>query len=108
MNFLLENGQLLTLDARDFVAAGGEGRVYAVRDLAYKIYDDPARALNAAKLSELSALDDPRCVRPLELVRDPADGSPRGYAMRFVRGAIPMAALGATTQRRPASGRSTA
>ncbi|HKQ73512.1 MAG TPA: hypothetical protein VJ810_07295 [Blastocatellia bacterium] len=50
---------------------------------AYKIYADPTRAIPLAKIDELSALDQPNIIRPLDLIVD-GKNTPVGYSMRSV------------------------
>lgn len=74
----------LTLSQTDFVASGGEGRIYARGEVAYKIYDDPSRTIPRGKLNELSAIRDPCVVSPDALLLDQR-AVPIGYAMQFVK-----------------------
>ena len=80
----LPSGKKVALPPRAFVAAGGEGSVYARGDVAYKIYDDPARAIAAAKIAELARIAHPGVLVPREILLRESDGAPIGYTMRFV------------------------
>jgi hypothetical protein len=73
----------LRLGRSDFKAQGGEGAVYVKGSTAYKIYADPTRAIPLAKIDELSALDQPNIIRPLDLILD-GKNTPVGYSMRSV------------------------
>ncbi len=93
MKLHLDDGSRVVLHQADFVAAGGQGAVYAKGDTAYKIYSDPAATLSEEKLRELAAIRSPRVIRPLALLHDRKSGRPVGFTMRFVRDAIPLAQL---------------
>lgn len=73
----------LRLGRSDFKAQGGEGSVYVKGSTAYKIYANPRRAIPLAKIDELSALDQPNIIRPLDLILD-GKNTPVGYSMRSV------------------------
>lgn len=62
---------------------GGEGTVYASGNLAYKIYHDPKKMIPEGKFNELSSLDDPRILRPKDVLVN--RNKPVGYTMRFVK-----------------------
>ena len=85
MRLVVEGGGEVTLGQQDFVARGGEGTVYARAGTAYKVWDDPARVVPAAKLRELAAIRDPRVIRPERRLLDPR-GAPVGITMRHVSG----------------------
>lgn len=97
-----ERGRRLRFTAADFIAEGGQGRLYARGDRVYKIYLDPAQLPPPAKLQALRALDHPAIVRPLDLIEDRAQ-RPVGFAMRRVQQAVPLARL-ITTSFRDAHG----
>lgn len=69
----------VTLSNKDLKGSGGEGSVYVKGSSAYKIYHDRNKMLPLGKIQELSAIQDPRVIRPLEVVSD-AQG-PVGYSM---------------------------
>jgi hypothetical protein len=73
----------LRLGRSDFKAQGGEGAVYVKGSMAYKIYANPTRAISLAKIDELSVLDQPNIIRPLDLILD-GKNTPVGYSMRSV------------------------
>lgn len=78
-------GTPLQLTDRDFLAEGGEGKVYVQGSWAYKIFHDPKRALPKAKLIELAKLDRPEILGPRRLIEN-QDGTLAGYAMPFGKG----------------------
>ncbi len=67
----------------DFKARGGEGSIYVKGSHAYKIYSDPARTIQPAKITELSLLTQPNIIRPVDLILD-GKNQPVGYSMRYV------------------------
>ena len=78
-------GQPLQLTDRDFLAEGGEGKVYVQGVWAYKIFHDPKKALPKAKLIELATLDRPEILGPRLLIED-QNGLLAGYTMPFGKG----------------------
>ena len=78
------------LTQKDFVAAGGEGSVYAKGSVAYKVYTDPKRMLPIGKITELASLTDPAVIRPDKVLLDPKSNDPLGYTMRFITDAMPL------------------
>jgi len=81
--YYIQGGGEVRLNRSDFKAQGGEGSIYVKGAHAYKVYADPGRAIPAAKIQELSALDRPNIIRPLELLLD-ARNRAAGYSMRAV------------------------
>lgn len=77
-----DGGQEVKLSDQNLIGAGGEGAVYAVGPLAYKIYHDKSRALPAAKIVELARIKHPKVSAPQEPVTD-SRGVVVGYRMGF-------------------------
>ena len=73
----------ITLTRSNYVGGGGEGNVYEKNGTAYKIYHDPARMLALGKIQELAAIQDPRVVKPLNVLLD-EHNKPIGYTTKFV------------------------
>lgn len=82
----------VTLTQRDFVAAGGEGQVFAKGKVAYKVYSDPAKMIPLGKIQELAGITDPQVVKPERVLLDPK-GLPVGYTMSFVKDALVLCQL---------------
>ncbi len=80
----------VVLSQSDFVAAGGEGQIYAKGAMAYKIYHDPARMLPVGKIAELAVLTHPDISRPDRILLDPNSHRAIGYTTRFIRDAMPL------------------
>ncbi|MEZ4466488.1 MAG: hypothetical protein R3F60_08480 [bacterium] len=90
--FRLGDPRPIDLGPRQFVAEGGEGKVFTRRGVAYKIHHDPARVPPLDKLQRLAAFDDPCVLRPLELLVD-GHGRPAGFTSKFVADAWPLGRL---------------
>lgn len=69
----------VTLSNKDLKGSGGEGSVYVKGGSAYKIYHDRKSMLPLGKIQELSVIQDPRVIKPLEVISD--DKGPVGYSM---------------------------
>ncbi len=85
-------GERVSLGPAQFVAAGGEGDVYAIGDRGFKLAHDPARACPPAKLAELARIADPCVLAPRgSLHRQAGARSPRaviGHELPFVSDAF--------------------
>lgn len=73
------------LTQRDFIAGGGEGKVFGKGNVAYKIYENPHDMLPTAKIQELSVLTHPNIIKPDKIILDKKN-VPVGYTMRLVSG----------------------
>lgn len=81
---LLEKGiGQITLTQNNFKASGGEGDIYVLGGKAYKIYQDPAKAIPEAKVLELAALALPNIIKPESILLN-TNSTPVGYSMRLV------------------------
>ena len=89
MKVVVQGQGEVSLTQREFVAAGGEGSIYARGVTAYKIYQDPARMLPVGKITELAAIKDPNVIKPERVIHDGKD-RPVGYTMRFIQDAMPL------------------
>jgi len=74
----------ISLSKRDFVCQGGEARVFAKGPSAYKVYLDPKKAIQSAKIGELSKISNSQVIKPEEHICD-SKGLIVGYRMPFVR-----------------------
>lgn len=82
----------VNLTQRDFVAAGGQGQVFAQGDTAFKVYHDVSGMMPVGKIQELATLPVPPFSRPEHLLLD-AKGKPVGYTTRFVKDAYVLCQL---------------
>lgn len=92
MRLLIEGHGTLTIHDADFLAEGGEGRVYASGRWVVKLYHDPARVIAKGKIGELRRIGWPRVVTPVGLVHD-ENGQALGYVMRRLERVMPVARL---------------
>jgi len=86
------NNRRILLEERDFVAEGGEGRIYGQGDRIFKLYTDKSRTIPRAKLDELAVLDHPAILRPLDMLFE-ACGTPVGFTMQWQRNTVPLCKL---------------
>lgn len=75
----------VTLTKNDYVAQGGEGKVWSKHGVGYKLYTDPRKMIPLGKIQELEAIQDARVIRPLDVVDK--KGIPVGFTFRFVEDA---------------------
>ncbi len=68
MRYFLQDGSFVDLTEQDFVAEGGEGKIYVKGQWAYKIATDIQSVLPLAKLKELAQLNHPHIIRPQQLL----------------------------------------
>jgi hypothetical protein len=73
----------IKLGKSDFKARGGEGSIYVRGANAYKIFADPSRTIQPAKIGELSLLSQPNIIRPIDLILN-GKNQPVGYSMKHV------------------------
>lgn len=84
-------GAAINLSNNDFVASGGEGKIFHKGNLAYKIYHDRAQVPPEAKLDELSILTRDNIIGPVDILLNPKK-QVIGYTTAWVDG-IPMCKL---------------
>lgn len=89
---VIYQGKPLTLRDADFVASGGQGRVYARDDLAFKVFTHRPAVPSLDKLRELAVVQRPEVIAPTAPLHDEA-GAICGYAMPRVRDAVSWAQL---------------
>jgi serine/threonine protein kinase len=73
----------IRLSDADFKGQGGQAVIYAQGSTAYKIYTDRISGISEAKIAELSVLDSPNIIRPLDVLVDDS-GNLAGYSMRYI------------------------
>ncbi len=61
------NGNAVNLTQQNFVAKGGEGKIFQKNKIAYKIYEHLTKMIAPAKIAELN-VPNPNVIRPLDLV----------------------------------------
>ncbi len=70
MQKVIHKGKQVILKDSEFLAAGGQGSCYLHAGLVFKIYSNPLQADLVDKLTELSCLDRPNILRPLDILYD--------------------------------------
>ena len=92
MKVFQKNGRSVSLTQKDFIAGGGEGRVFGKKNRAYKIYNDPAKMIPSAKIDELKTLSRDHILVPKEVVFN-EQNIPIGFTMDWIRQAQPLCRL---------------
>jgi len=80
--YIRGKGEVRLSDA-DFKGQGGQAAIYAQGSTAYKIYSDRLSTITEAKIRELSVLDAPSIIKPLDVLVD-GNGNLAGYSMRYI------------------------
>jgi len=62
------NGNKISISQKDYVTQGGEGKIFQKGKVAYKIYDDSKKMIPIGKIQELSELNVPNIVRPIDVI----------------------------------------
>jgi hypothetical protein len=62
------NGNKTSLTQHNFVAKGGEGKIFKKGKIAYKIYEDLKKMIPVGKINELQILDSPSIIAPKDLI----------------------------------------
>jgi serine/threonine protein kinase len=76
-------GTTVNLTKKHFLAKGGEGSIYVRPPVVYKIFE-PGKMVPEGKIKELSVLDNPRIIRPKDVLLDSKNKSV-GYTMDYVK-----------------------
>ncbi len=84
MKVVVKGKGSVSLTQQDYVAEGGQGKVYAKGGMAYKVYHDPSSMIPEGKIRELAPLPSPPFSRPHDLLVHPKTGQVIGYTTRFV------------------------
>lgn len=92
------NNRVRLSDTNDFVAAGGEARIFAKKGVAYKIYINPRSMLPFAKIQELSKITDSNVIKPERIVLNTKQ-KPIGYTMKHISNTYALCQLFPTTFR---------
>jgi len=85
LKVVVQNKGPVTLNKRDYIAAGGEGTVCRKGAVAYKVYHDQKRTVPASKIRELQVLSAiPNVLGPREILFDAKGNKPVGFTMPYV------------------------
>lgn len=85
--FVKSIGEVTLDETKDFIASGGEGKIYAKGSTVYKIYDDIKKMIPVAKINELSVLDHPNIIKPELLILD-SKQKIIGHTMKYVKNSM--------------------
>lgn len=77
---------------KDFLAEGGEGKIYGNGNTVYKIYSDPKKMISPSKIDELSKIDLPNILGPKNIILD-AKQVPIGFTMPWAKDTIALCKL---------------
>lgn len=77
------NKKTINLTQKNYLAEGGEGKVYVRGQTAFKIYEDPKKMIPLGKIQELSVLDRPNIIKPTDVVHKKT--LPVGYSMNYIK-----------------------
>lgn len=80
---LKKSGNKITLIQNDYIAGGGEGKVYGKGASAFKIYHDTKKMIPLGKIKELLLLSPKNVLAPRDIVLD-LNGKPIGFEMDLI------------------------
>ena len=84
MDVVIKGKGRFSLNQKDFVAAGGQGKIFRKGNTAFKLYDDIRSMIPVGKIMELARLTLPNIIRPQDVLLD-SKATPIGYTMRFLK-----------------------
>jgi len=70
MKKYLVNGREIILSQQNYVTRGGEGLIFNIGSVGYKIYEDLKKMIPEAKIKELNQLQLKNIIRPIDIVYD--------------------------------------
>ena len=89
--YIVDNkGRAIRLSERNFLAEGGEGKLYASKDRVYKIYIDENKVIPEDKITDLGQLTEPAIIRPLESIYKKS-GKRIGFSMQKINNPVALA-----------------
>jgi serine/threonine protein kinase len=86
--FIKGKGQV-NLTNNDYIAEGGQGKIFGKGNLVYKIYHDSAKMIPESKIAELQTLTFPNIVKPEDLLLD-SKNKVIGYTMKYLPDSHPL------------------
>lgn len=98
MNVHIRGKGSIKLSDRDFLAEGGEARIYVKAGIAYKIYTEPKNMIPDGKIQELSKINNPYVVTPLDVIVSNKN-TPIGFTLSYISDASPVCALFSSSYR---------
>lgn len=98
MKYYVRGKKSVKLDQSNFIAKGGEGKIFVVGSTAYKIYEDRKKMIPEAKIQELQTLSRPNILKPLDIILDRKNNHV-GFTMNLVNNTIPICQIFTNTFR---------
>ncbi len=89
MKVFVQNSGAVNLTEKDYLAGGGEGKIYVKNNLAYKIYHNASRMIPEAKIAELVKINNDKVLKPLNIIFDSAS-KPLGFTMKLLADSNPL------------------
>ena len=99
LTVLCGNSQINLTD-NDYLASGGEAKIYTKGNLAFRIQHDPSTLPPLAKLEELMHIQSNYVIKPIEFIRNPKSNTEIGFTMQYLRETEPAVKYFATTYRK--------
>lgn len=81
--FIKGTNKPIELTNADFLAAGGEGKIYVKGNKVYKVCE-AGKMIPEGKFSELSVINDPHVIKPEEILVDSRNND-CGYTMKYLK-----------------------
>jgi len=81
---LKSSGKSLSLTQNDYIAGGGEGKVYGKGSIAFKIYHDTSKMIPLGKIQQLSKLTPSNVLAPRDIITNNR-GTPIGFTMKLIQ-----------------------
>lgn len=98
MKYYVRGKKSVKLDQSNFIAKGGEGKIFVVGSTAYKIYEDRKKMISEAKIQELQTLSRPNILNPLDIILDRKNNHV-GFTMNRINNTIPICQIFTNTFR---------
>lgn len=98
LNYFLPSKGKISLDKRDFISQGGEGKIFGHGGIIYKIYHKSDGMIPSAKIKELQVLDHNWILKPIDIILNEKN-RPVGFTMKWVKDAYPLCKLFPTSFR---------
>ena len=92
MKYQIQGKGSIVVSNNDFVAEGGEGKIFITGNTALKIYTDLKTITPIAKIKELMVLDHPFIIRPKDILLSDKDQYV-GFTMNVIPNSIPLCKL---------------
>lgn len=84
MKITKPDGVSINLTQSNFLTAGGEGKIYVIRDKAFKVYQNSKKVIPRTKITELLRIPITNVIKPEGHIMDSITHIPIGYQMDFV------------------------